>query len=97
MTEPVDPPDRPDLYVVGRFLHRLRYDEDTHTRSSLQMAVRLNYDLFRSYLNWLQDEGFVEVVPQETGSDEVHLTPAGADAHDRIVEWIRDVVGEEFL
>lgn len=97
MDEGVDPPDRPDLYVVGRFLHRLRFDADTHTKSSLQMAVRLNYGLFRNYLVWLEQQGFVEIVPQETGSDQVHITPEGAEAHDRIVEWIRDVIGDEFL
>lgn len=97
MGSDVEPPDRPDLYVVGRFLHRLRYDEQSHTKSSLQMAVRLNYDLFRSYLTWLEDEGFVDVHPKGSGSDEVHITSEGIEAHDRIVEWIRDVVGDEYL
>jgi len=92
-----EPPRRPDLYVVARFLDRLLHDEGTHTRSSLQMAVRLNYDLFRSYLAFLEDEGFVEVEPRDDGSDHVHLKPEGARAHRRIVDRIRDVIGEEFL
>jgi predicted transcriptional regulator len=93
----IEPPRRPDLYVVARFLDRLRFDEEPHTRSSLQMAVRLNYDLFRSYLAFLEAEGFVRVVPQQTGSDEVHLTEDGQEAHRRIVAWIREVIGDDFL
>lgn len=95
--EGVEHPRRPDLYVVARFLDRLRYDEGTHTRSSLQMAVRLNYDLFKSYLAFLEDKGFLRVTPQEKGSDEVHITNEGVQAHGRIVAWIRDVIGEDFL
>lgn len=95
--EGVEHPRRPDLYVVARFLDRLRYEEATHTRSSLQMAVRLNYDLFTSYLAFLEDEGFVRLAPQQKGSDEVHLTQEGLEAHRRIVTWIREVIGDDFL
>ncbi len=90
-------PRRPDLYVVARFLDRLLYAEQVHTKQSLQMAVRLNYDLFKSYLAFLEAKGFVRVVPQETSSDDVHITRDGVEAHRRIVAWIRDVIGEEFL
>jgi predicted transcriptional regulator len=90
-------PRRPDLYVVARFLDRLLYSEETHTKQSLQMAVRLNYDLFKSYLSFLEAKGFVSVQPQEKGSDEVRITNDGVQAHRRIVAWIREVIGEEFL
>lgn len=90
-------PRRPDLYVVARFLDRLLYAEETHTKQSLQMAVRLNYDLFKSYLAFLEDRGFVRVVAQDKGSDEVRITSDGVEAHRRIVAWIREVIGEEFL
>lgn len=94
---PVEPPDRPDLYVVARFLDRLHRDEQVHTRSSLQRAVRLNYDLFRSYLALLEQKGFVETVEGQRRSPEVHLTEAGQVAWHDLVAWIRDILGEDHL
>lgn len=82
---------------MARFLDKLLYANDTHTKQSLQMAVRLNYDLFKSYLAFLEDKGFLRVTPQEKRSDTVHITNEGVQAHGRIVAWIRDVIGEDFL
>jgi predicted transcriptional regulator len=93
----VQVPERPDLYVVARFLARLREPDRTHTRSSLQAAVRVNYDLFRAYLAWLLERGFVTVKPVEGGSDEIRLTREGFEAHGRLVSWVRDVLGDRFL
>jgi len=50
----VDPPDRPDLCVLARFLDRLAGAGSEHSRSSLQRATRTNDDVFRSYLALLQ-------------------------------------------
>lgn len=92
-----DHPRRPDLYVVARFLDRLLYADETYTKQSLQMAVRLNYDLFSSYLAFLEEKGLVTVQTREKGSDQVRITQEGVQTHRRIVAWIREVIGEEFL
>lgn len=98
---PIVPPERPDLYVVARFLDRLRETNTPWTRSRLQRAVRVNYDIFRSYLALLQEKGFVEEVdpPEESDarSGVLRLTPAGHAAHGRLVVWIRDVFGDTRL
>lgn len=97
MVKEVDPPERPDLYVVARFLDALYGHEGTHTNSSLQMAVRLNYDRFLAYLAFLEGEGWAEVDEEVSGSPEVRLTGDGRNAYHHLVRWILDVVGDDFL
>lgn len=99
MEEPRErkPLEKPDLYVVGRFLERLWQPDTEYTRADLQRAVRLNYDLFVRYLAWLEGKGFVRVVPRKEGSDVVRITKEGVEAHRRLVEWIRQVLGDSVL
>ena len=86
-----EPPPKPDIYVVARFLDALAQAPDGYPRTRLQAAVRLNYDLYRSYLGLLGRKGFIEA--REEG-DRIVLTPAGSAAHARLVGWIRDAFGE---
>ena len=98
---PADRPHRPDLYVVARFLDRLCRPEGEPqpelSKAKLQLAVRLNYDLFRRYLAFLLERGFVEVVANGSGVELVRLTTEGRSAHARLVAWIRSVLGESAL
>lgn len=89
-----EPPERPDLYVVARFLDRLVESSGTHSRTRLQSATRLNYDLYRSYLSLLLRKGYVEITLGKDGQECVRLTHEGSAAHDRLVGWIRDAFGE---
>ena len=89
-----EPPARPDLYVVARFLDRLAQEPDGVPRTRLQRGVRLNYDLYRAYLSLLGRKGFVRVEEGKEGEDRVRLTPEGRAAHARLVGWIRDAFGE---
>jgi predicted transcriptional regulator len=91
--DPTQPPERPDLYVVARFLDKLTKPGATYTRSRLQAAVRLNYDLFRGYLALLEQKGWVRVVG-EGSRQECRITPEGLAAYHHLVDWIRDVFGE---
>ncbi|HEX2021378.1 MAG TPA: hypothetical protein VHH36_01590 [Candidatus Thermoplasmatota archaeon] len=93
MADPPAPPARPDLYVVARFLDRLAEPGAAYTRSRLQLAVRLNYDLFRSYLALLQRRGLVEVV-EVGGREVVRATPAGVEADRELGAWIRRMLDE---
>lgn len=86
-------PERPDLYVVARFLDRLREAGEGIPKTRLQAAVRLNYDLYRAYLGLLLEKRWVELKSDESG-DRVHLTFEGRAAHERLVTWIRDAFGD---
>lgn len=89
-----EPPARPDLYVLARFLDRLASAHDGFVRAKLQAAVRLNYDLYRSYLALLLGKGLARVEPDKEGVERVWLTPEGRRAHERLVGWIRDALGD---
>lgn len=94
MTERVPPPERPDLYVVARFLDRLVEAPEGIPRAKLQAAVRLNYDLYRSYLSLMIDRGLARVDVDKDGATRVSATDAGRAAHARLVGWIRDALGD---
>lgn len=87
-------PERPDLYVVARFLDVLRQAPEGYPRTRLQSAVRLNYDLYRRYLALLARRGFLRVEAGPDGAERVRLTPEGVAAHDRLVGWIWDAFGD---
>lgn len=88
---------KPDPYVLARFLDALYHEAGTpevvRSKSSLQRACRVNYDLFRRYLAFCEKQGFVDVRTGE-GADEVRLTETGRAAHGRLVGWIRDLLGD---
>ena len=90
----VDPPDRPDLYVLARFLDRLAGAGSEHGRSSLQRATRTNDDVFRSYLALLQERGWIEWEPREgRGQDRIHLSREGREAYEDLRGWIEEMLG----
>ena len=89
--------ERPDLYVVARFLEALWREEGRRKRTELQAAVRLNYDVYRKYLAWLVDKDLVRVAPDAEGVDQVAITPRGLEAYHQLVAWIKDTVGTERL
>lgn len=74
---------------MARFLDRLAEASDGIPRTKLQQAVRLNYDLYRSYLALLKDRGWAE-----QGGDNIQLTEKGRATHARLVGWIRDAFGD---
>jgi predicted transcriptional regulator len=86
-----DAPFRPDLYVVARFLDRLDDPGVVWTRSSLQTGVRLNYDQFRRYLDFLQRRGWVAIGKADGRSPRITLTASGRDAWTRLLAWIEDL------
>lgn len=90
----IKPPVRPDFYVVARFLDRLAATPDAFTHARLQNAVRLNYDLYRSYLALLTARGLARIEVDKEGVERVGATVEGRAAHARLVAWIRDAFGE---
>lgn len=88
--------DRPDLYVVARFLERLWRDGRPRRKTELQLAVRLNYTIYKKYLEWLQEKGLVERVENKDGEC-IGITEKGLETYRTLVGWIKDTVGEEHL
>lgn len=95
---PPRPPAKPDLYVIARFLDCLWRPAwevpPAYTKAKLQLAVRLNYDLFRRYLAFLVEKKFVEVRADPRGTEVIVLTAEGRKAHDELVAWLRGVFGD---
>lgn len=79
---------RPDIYVVARFLERLAEPDRSFTRNQLQLAVRVNWDLLRKYLDYLAARGLVSV-----GEDRVILTKEGHEALASLRAWMQRVLG----
>lgn len=83
--------DRPDLYVVARFLERLWRDQRPHRKTDLQLAVRLNYSVYKKYLDWMEHKGLIVI------DETISITPKGLETYRTLVEWIKETVGDEHL
>ena len=83
--------EKPDLYVVARFLERLWRDERPHRKTDLQLAVRLNYNVYKKYLDWMEQKGLIVV------DETVRITPKGLETYKTLVAWIKETVGDELL
>jgi len=70
---------------VARFLDALA--EGPRTRSQLQRAVGVNYDIFTRYLDLLQERGHVE------SGDEVALTASGLRLRAELRAWLDNLFG----
>lgn len=89
--------ERPDLYVVARFLERLWRDTRPYGRTDLQMAVRLNYTVFRKYLDWMLAKDLVALRADDSGLERVVITQKGLATYHRLVGWIKETVGDRLL
>lgn len=83
--------ERPDLYVLARFLDVLYENGQPMKKTNLQMRVGLNYPRFTEYLGWLVSHGLVQS-NQEEGTELYSLSAQGVDAHHRLVAWIRETM-----
>ena len=77
--------------MVARFLERLWRDQRPHRKTDLQLAVRLNYNVYKKYLDWMEQKGLIVV------GETIAITPKGLETYKTLVEWIKDTVGEEHL
>jgi predicted transcriptional regulator len=89
--------ERPDLYVLARFLDVLHESGQPMKKTNLQLRVGLNYPRFIEYLEWLISHGFVLQKKEEgsssgNGTDLYSLSPQGLDAYHRLVAWIRETM-----
>ena len=88
--------ERPDLYVVARFLERLSVASVPPRKTDLQLQVRVNYSIFQRYLAWLEAKQFVLIEADAEGAERIQLTDKGRKAYATLVAWIRDAVGSPY-
>lgn len=83
---------RPDLHILARFLDRLAEPgAKAFSRSRLQRAVGLNYDLFRKYLAILVERGWVVATPGE--KEEFILSAEGHRIRRELAQWLANLFG----
>ncbi len=84
--------EKPDLYVVARFLDIMYRNGPALKKTNIQMLLGLNYGRFIEYLDWLSKRQLVaEKVDVEEG-ERIVLTPKGIDAYNTVVEWIKEML-----
>jgi predicted transcriptional regulator len=84
--------DRPDLYVLARFLDALHVNGQPMKKTNLQMRVGLNYPRFMDYLEWLVSHELVTQLKDEEGGELYSLSAQGLDSYHRLVAWIRETM-----
>ncbi|MGD9962491.1 MAG: winged helix-turn-helix domain-containing protein [Thermoplasmata archaeon] len=93
--EPPQALEKPDLYVVARLLERLWREEEPMLKTRLQVASRVNYDVFRRYISWMEGRGLVAVENSSDGHDRVSLTTKGEESYKKLVQWINEVIHQK--
>lgn len=86
--------ERPDIYVLSRFLERLWLKNQPMKKTKLQMAVGLNYSQFIKYLDWMLERGLVEKVEGDDGHERIKITPKGYQAYQKLVAILKEVFGD---
>jgi predicted transcriptional regulator len=84
--------ERPDLYVLARFLDKMYDNHLPLKKTNLQMRVGLNYPRFMEYLEWLISHGLIQQTVDDEGTEVYSLSSQGVDAHRRLVAWIRETM-----
>jgi predicted transcriptional regulator len=87
----VEPPDRPDLFVVVRILGVLRESPGGLRKTPLQQAAGVNYTVFSRYLTLLADRGLVRLDRDET-TELVVITERGVESLGFLLRGIERVV-----
>lgn len=82
--------DKPNLYVIARFLDILYSNGNPMSKTRLQMLSGLNYPRFVEYLEWLLQHELVTIVRDEEGVERVSLSSKGIESYYRLVGWIRE-------
>jgi predicted transcriptional regulator len=80
---------RPDLHILARFLDRLAEPGARPlSRSRLQRAVGLNYDLFRKYLAIVVERGWVD-----DADGRLALSAEGHRVRRELAAWLATLFG----
>jgi predicted transcriptional regulator len=76
--------EKPDLYVLARFLDIMHHKGIPMRRTNVQMLLGLNYARFTEYLDWVTAHGLIVEITDDERSDEddigkLALTPKAVD------------------
>ena len=86
--------EKPDLYVVGRFLDIIYKNGPAMKKTNIQLSLRLTYPRFKEYLQWMLEHQLVaETRDEDEKSERIMLTPKGIDSYHRLVDWINETLG----
>jgi len=84
--------EKPDLYVVARFLDIMYRNSSAMKRTNIQMLLGVNYPRFTEYLAWLLNHQLVVQKTDEDDAERIALTQKGVDAYHRLVDWIKETM-----
>ena len=84
--------EKPDLYVVARFLDIMYSNGSAMKKTNIQMLLGVNYPRFMEYLEWLLNHELVEDSLDEEKTERIRLTPKGIDSYHRLVDWIKETL-----
>jgi predicted transcriptional regulator len=86
--------EKPDLYIVGRFLDIIYKNGPAMKKTNIQMLLRLTYPRFMEYLEWMLEHQLVaETRDGDKKSDRIILTPKGIDSYRKLVDWVNETIG----
>jgi predicted transcriptional regulator len=85
--------EKPDLYVVARFLDIIYRNGPAMKKTNIQMLLGVNYPRFIEYLEWLMKHGLVsERIDEDDKTERIVLTSKGIDSYHRLVDWIKETL-----
>lgn len=84
--------ERPDLYVVARFLDILYRTGSPMKKTNIQMLLGVNYPRFIEYLEWMTKHGLVSETLDQDQVSKIVLTPKGIESYHKLVDWIKDTL-----
>lgn len=84
--------EKPDLYVVARFLDIMYRNGSSMKKTNIQMLLGVNYPRFIEYLEWLTKHGLVAGGLDEEKTERITLTAKGVDSYHRLVDWIMETL-----
>ena len=84
--------EKPDLYVVARFLDIMYRNGSGMKKTNIQMLLGINYPRFMEYLEWLLKHDLVSESLDEEKAERIRLTPKGIDSYHRLVDWIKETL-----
>jgi predicted transcriptional regulator len=88
---------KPDLYIVARMLEKIYRADGPMLRTRLQVASKVNYNVFIRYLDWMQEKELVTLRALPDGHEGIELTEKGKESYKRLVNWINEIVHDKFI
>jgi predicted transcriptional regulator len=85
---------KPDIFIITRILGLLWSRGGMEKKTKLQMASKMNYNIYSKYLHWLENKGLVKIIKTNPRNNIIKITPKGVEAYKRIISWIRDFIDE---